>query len=281
MGLANRIRPSAQQQVQKAEDILARTQDPDWSSKSGRAFWKDLEGEMHLPQTWLKEMVSKEGLAKLKRWLVLQKQDKAAKRRGRHALWKRFQSQDTGCRMAADGSKKKCNKEQLADQYAECKRWLSAEELQGREVSPEELYDEFLVRLKDEKWLLEHLQVSLSLTDAQKDRLTFLIKKLEKQEKAHNKRNQRRLLAFKCEHAVRTATDVLPLRPEETDLVSLLTLQSFDRLLYLLANGSKEELASYVSDPANFIEERDTLKIIAQDAVPVYLSPSTGKILVN
>ena len=82
VGLANKIRPSAQQQVQRAEDILARTQDPDWSSKSGTAFWNDLEEEMQLPQSWLKDMVSKEGQEKLKTWLTLRNVDKAAKRRG-------------------------------------------------------------------------------------------------------------------------------------------------------------------------------------------------------
>ena len=107
MGLANKVRPSAQQQAKKAEEILAKAQDPDWSSKSGTAFWKDLEEEMQLPQSWLKDMVSKEGQEKLKTWLTRQKEDKAAKRRGRHLLWKRFQSFDIGCRMAADGTKKK------------------------------------------------------------------------------------------------------------------------------------------------------------------------------
>ena len=57
--------------------------------------------------------------------------------------------------------------------------------------------------------------------------------------------------------------------------------QSWDRVCYILAYGSKEDLKDFVSDPDSFIKHREDLPIAAHDAVPVYLDISTGKILVS
>ena len=57
--------------------------------------------------------------------------------------------------------------------------------------------------------------------------------------------------------------------------------QSFDRLCYILAYGSEEDLSSFVADPAKWIKHREEMPIAAHDAVPVYLDISTGKILVS
>ena len=57
--------------------------------------------------------------------------------------------------------------------------------------------------------------------------------------------------------------------------------QSWDRLCYILAYGSEEDLKDFVAYPADFIKHREDLPIAAHDAVPVYLDISTGKILVS
>ena len=55
---------------------------------------------------------------------------------------------------------------------------------------------------------------------------------------------------------------------------------AFDRLCYILAYGSKEELKDFVADPDRFIVNREKLPIVASDAVPVYLDIAAGKVLV-
>ena len=57
--------------------------------------------------------------------------------------------------------------------------------------------------------------------------------------------------------------------------------QSWDRLCYILAYGSEEDLKDFVAKPAEFIQHREDLPICAHDAVPVYLDISSGKILVS
>ena len=57
--------------------------------------------------------------------------------------------------------------------------------------------------------------------------------------------------------------------------------QSWDRLVYILAYGSDEDLTDFVADPEAFIKDREDLPICAHDAVPVYLDISSGKILVS
>ena len=54
--------------------------------------------------------------------------------------------------------------------------------------------------------------------------------------KAVNARNQRQLLCLKTHHAVRSCSDVSPLKAEEVNLVCELTLPSWDRLLDTLAD---------------------------------------------
>ena len=51
----------------------------------------------------------------------------------------------------------------------------------------------------------------------------------------------------------------------------------------MLARGTVEELRPFMCQPEIFTkpEVRKTLAVVAQDAMPVYLDPSTGKILVR
>ena len=57
--------------------------------------------------------------------------------------------------------------------------------------------------------------------------------------------------------------------------------QCFDRLCWILAYGSEEQLANFVAKPEEFIEHREDLPVVHTDAVPVYLDTGTGKILVS
>jgi hypothetical protein len=75
----------------------------------------------------------------------------------------------------------------------------------------------------------------------------------------------------------------VPFTAAESDCFCMLSWQSWDWLVHLLATGTAEELAPFMCEAAEFVKEenRKTLVVIAQDATPVYLDASTGKILVR
>ena len=66
----------------------------------------------------------------------------------------------------------------------------------------------------------------------------------------------------------------------ETEVVWELTLQSQDRLLHVVAHASEKELQTYIANAPEFAEYKKETKLVAQDVVPVYLAPATGRILV-
>lgn len=87
-------------------------------------------------------------------------------------------------------------------------------------------------------------------------------------------------LLMHCSVVERKPDLVFPMSEDESRLLVQLGWQSFDRLVFILAYGSAEVLKDFVAKPEEFIKHRDSLPIIASDAVPVYLDVATGKILV-
>ena len=75
----------------------------------------------------------------------------------------------------------------------------------------------------------------------------------------------------------------MPMTPAESDLILLLGWQSYDWLLHFLTTASKDELegAKVVWNPDSWIEKRKGTAIFSRDAVPIYLDPATGKIIVS
>ena len=78
-------------------------------------------------------------------------------------------------------------------------------------------------------------------------------------------------------------SNVVPFTPAENDCICMLSWQSWDFLIFLLATGNPIDLRGYMCEAEAFCqpENRKTLVVVAQDAVPVYLDLSTGKILVT
>ena len=73
--------------------------------------------------------------------------------------------------------------------------------------------------------------------------------------------------------------NVVPFTAAENDCICKLSWQSWDFLVHLLATGTAEELKPYMYDAELFTQPhiRKSLVVVAQDATPVYLDPSTGK----
>ena len=67
----------------------------------------------------------------------------------------------------------------------------------------------------------------------------------------------------------------------ENDCICKLSWQSWDWLTHVLATGTAEELKTFMCEPEIFIHNRKSLVIVVQDATPVYLDLSTGKMLVR
>ena len=99
---------------------------------------------------------------------------------------------------------------------------------------------------------------------------------MSKQSKLYHKMQ----LLMHCQVVERKPDLVFPMSEAESRLLMQLGWQSFDRLVFLLAYGSAEVLKDFVAQPEEFIEHRESLPIVASDAVPVYLDIATGKILV-
>ena len=84
-------------------------------------------------------------------------------------------------------------------------------------------------------------------------------------------------LAAVLHHSSRIRGNVVTLSPEEANLICLLTLQSWDWMVNLIATGTEEALSAIVADPAAFVANRLNTVCVFQDAVPVCLDASTGK----
>ena len=104
---------------------------------------------------------------------------------------------------------------------------------------------------------------------------------LEALMKPHNVRQHRSRLVFRTGFQVRTPGNVMPLTPAESELICLLTWQSFDWLLHFLTTASAQQLKEFVAEPEKWQANLPGTAIFARDAVPVYLDAATGKLVVE
>ena len=64
-------------------------------------------------------------------------------------------------------------------------------------------------------------------------------------------------------------------------MICKLSYQAWDWLVNLLMTGSEEDLGGFVADAAGLVANRSSIAVVAQDASPVHLDVSTGKVLVR
>ena len=86
-------------------------------------------------------------------------------------------------------------------------------------------------------------------------------------------------LACVCNLVQRLPGNVVPFTADENEMIIKLSWQAWDHLVDTIARGSADELRGYVSEPEEFITNRAKIAIVAQDAVPVYLDLSTGRLM--
>jgi len=205
---------------------------------------------------------------------------------GSHAhtrFWKKFRSQDTGCRMGKDGQAKKTFQSRFINEETQVKLWSQRQMQGGFELCITDLADEFILILESTEYELTHRhrdQGCLTMKDATKlklvsDRLVFLSGEKSKE----NMKYLKARLGCVCNLIQRMPGNVVPFTAPENEMIIKLSWQGWDWLVDIIARGSVERLDNFVSQAEKMIENRDTIAVIAQDAVPVYLDLSTGRLM--
>ena len=244
--------------------------------KHGDAFWQDAEDTHCLPRAMLKRFLKPCEREKLKIWMQFKPQ------RCRR-FWKRFQSTDTGCRLGANGAKKKTKISLFKEEMDQVSQWATRQESMGHDLSEDDLLQQFILILESTEFELQETKINQGghLAPEQSKKLEVCNQRLENFKKQHNLRYATKRLCFECGFTQHRPSNVVPMTAEENDLICTLSWQSWDYLVDKIARGSQEDLRAFVASPEGLIKNRAQVALCFQDAVPAYLDMSTGKILVR
>ena len=116
------------------------------------AMWETDEEQCGLPRAILKQFAKDDEREKLKTYL---RNHPSRECRGRKRCWKRFESQDTGCRLAKGGGKKKTKQRPYIEEMEQVRAWAGRQQEMGHELSAEDLVDEFRLTLESTVFELE------------------------------------------------------------------------------------------------------------------------------
>ena len=303
-----RSKAQAKERAAAVMAIDAAMQDPE--SELGQRFWQSLGAQMNYSTLQLKDWYKSGKRKKLEDWAKW-REEQNKKDRG---AWKRFKSFDSGC-YVAEGGRKKTNTDHFEKYFPELRQWIREEQLAGKEVSADDVLDQFREMLAEETEALEEQQEKAEqekaaaaaaaghgdlaaeaivsaeaeekeektpeLTAAQVKRLKILQYKAQTLLKQDNSRKYRQKLLYATDFRERVPNLTLPMTPAEAELVQELTLMNFSYIVNHLATASLAELTGWVANPEKWIENREDTAWVSSDAVPVYLDISTGKILVD
>ena len=278
---ANLVPPTAQQATQLVSLLDTAAADPARADQSAASYWADMSAQAMLPPLVLKRLAAPASRQARATWLKRTTEERMGTLAGHPKAWKRFLSQDTGCRMARGGEKKRTRPDYFADLHARLVTWLRNEVLAGKCFGADDLLFEWEGWLDDEVYEMTKLQEAEGLTEEQALRLRRCLDKQKALESTKLRRDWRAKLCWVTRMTPRVPGNVASMSAEETNLVCLLTLQSWDHLTHLLATGDADALGSLVADPTELMLHRNEIAVVCQDAVPVYLDPSTGKVLVS
>jgi len=153
----------------------------------------------------------------------------------------------------------------------------------GHDLSADDLIEEFRLTLETVVFELSDKQDTQggSLAPDELRHLTVCQKRLDNLDSVDGTNYARARLQHFCSFTEHNPSNVVPFTAAENDLICELSWQSWDYLIDILARASEQHLSVFVADPAGLIANRATISLNFQDAVPVYLDLSTGKILVR
>ena len=241
--------------------------------QTAQEFWEALSvksGGVSVAR--LKKLLTKKQEAKLHAFIS------SGPRRGRHRTWRRHLSTSVGCRFPRKEGGRLGRPSPMAPLVNEVKIWNKWELGAAHEISPPDLYDEFDMRLSDEIEHLQEVKASRKLNDAEAKWLQTCENKKHSLRIVDNKRQWTQSLAAWCHISFRAPGNVVPFTPQEMQLFISLGWQAFDKLWLTIAKGSEQDLQALFAEVPKIKRER--IPLMASDAVPVYPSPSTGRIAV-
>jgi len=245
---------------------------------SPQEYWRHVSDSTGFTAVQVRQWLKPDHRRRLELWLEGQA---ALRQRRSCSRWLRFKSLDTGCRMGKDGEKKKTRPDLFDIFYPTLRQWSVEQRSAGWDISGEDLLDEYMDMAESELWRLEDLMLAGPLSDENKKWLAALRSRLESMKIKNSK--------YKIKARVKCMTGFTegkpglasPLQPAEVDCILGLTWQSWDYKLNLMFTGSAKEIEHEVIDSEAWVAERESVVLVFWDAVPVYLDPSVGTILVD
>mgnify|MGYP001181987470 FL=1 len=271
-----RSKPVAREKAVAVRAVDLAMQSPDGAA--GKQFWREQAAAFNYNASQLKAWCTQKKRKAVEAWSSWREEQNKRER----GQWKRFKSQDTGARVGEEG-KQKTNTDHFLSYYPVLQQWIREEQIAGKEVSADDVLDQFKDQLAEELEPLDQLedQGEDKLSAEQVKRLKILRQRQESLLKQDNAKKHRANLLNKTDFRERVPNLTMPMTSEEADLDQLLTLQHFSHIVYKLATADAAELKSWISDPEAWIEDRPNTAWVSSDAVPVYLDTSTGKVLVD
>ena len=245
---------------------------------SPREFWQRVQQATEHTAVQVKQWSKPEEQRRLEVWLEGQR---ARRQQQVGKQWAVFKSKDTGCRMKKTGEKKDTRPDHFKVFYPQLTAWALAQRDAGHDVSADDLIDEYSDCVESEMFRLEAMQESEPLTPADSQWLELLRKRLAKLRTKDGRKFYKARVKAMTGFSEQKPGLVSPLRPEETACILSLTWQSWDWILNHVFTASASELTNYVIDPEGWVLARASIPLVFWDAVPVYLDPSAGKVLVS
>ena len=144
-----------------------------------------------------------------------------------------------------------------------------------------DLADEFILILESTEHELKNLQEDQGcLTQEDDAKLKMVSHRLKLlSEKKHNMNYLKARLGSVCNLVQRLPGNVVPFTAAENEMIIKLSWQGWDWLVDKIARAAVDVLSRFVSEASKMIDNRATIAVIAQDAVPVYLDLSTGRFM--
>ena len=229
----------------------------------------------------LKRICRPDEKEKLEKWKLSTSTD--LKPQGAKRWWKKFISTDIGCRLGKEGQPKKTFQSPFTKEENQVKLWSRRQMEEGIDLCQQDLADEFVLVLQTTVYEVEARESDQGyLTKAEAGKLKMAKARLDMlidETKKHNMTYLKARLACVCNLVQRLPGNVVPFTADENEMIIKLSWQAWDHLVDTIARGSADELRGYVSEPEEFITNRAKIAIVAQDAVPVYLDISTGRLM--
>ena len=133
----------------------------------------------------------------------------------------------------------------------------------GHDLSGNDLVEEFRLTLESTVFELQETRDRRSglLTESEKRHLQACAERIENIDTRWGHMYTKVRLCHECEFTEHNPSNVVPFSNEENDIVCLLSWQSWDYLMDIIARSTVEELRAFVADPDGFVNNRQQVAL--------------------